>query len=78
MFKYFLPRLVTQDSHLRPFQYNILNNMLCLNQKLFQFGKTETFLCSFCKNSEETLVLVFSNCECATSERAINEPLVYS
>ena len=58
----------TQDSQLRVFQYKKLNNILYLNNKLFQFGKVETLLRSFGKNYEETLMHFFSICEYVTKE----------
>ena len=63
-----MPKLVTQNSKLRAFQYKILKNILYLNKKLFQFGKSGTPLCSFCKKSEETAMQFFSNCEYLTNE----------
>ena len=33
--------------------------MLYLNEKLFQFGKTQSPLCSFCHNEAETTLHVF-------------------
>ena len=62
-----LLRLVTQDSHLKPFQQKILSNIIYLNSKLFQFGKAKTPLCSFCKNSKEKLTHFFSNCHDVTN-----------
>ena len=59
---YILPRLVTQDTQLRAFQYKILNNILYLNKKLFHFGDSETPLCSFCNNFDETPKHVFAGC----------------
>ena len=38
----------TANSHLRCFNYKIINNVLYLNKRLFQFGKTQSSLCSFC------------------------------
>ena len=35
---YVLQRLVTHNTYMRPFQYKILNNILCLNKKLHTFG----------------------------------------
>lgn len=46
-------------------QYKILNNIL--NKKLFQFRKTETRLCSFCKDSKKTPMDFFNNCEYVTN-----------
>ena len=42
-----LPRRVTVNTNLRVFQYNILNNVLYLNEKLFRFKKISCPLCSF-------------------------------
>ena len=36
--------------------------MLYLNEKLFQFGKTQSPLCSFCHNEAETTLHVFHKC----------------
>ena len=40
----------------------IPNNVLYLNEKLFQFGKTQSHLCSFCHNEAETTTHVFHKC----------------
>ena len=45
---YVTARKATANSHLRHFNYEIINNSLYLNKKLFQFGKTQSSLCSFC------------------------------
>ena len=37
----------TANSHLRCFSYKIIMNVLYLNKKLFQFGKTQSLLCFF-------------------------------
>ena len=60
-FMYLLPTLVAQDSCLRALRYKILNNVLYLNKKLFQFRKVETSLCSVCKNVEEIPTHLFIN-----------------
>ena len=49
----------TANSHLRCFNYKIINNVLFLNKKLFQFGKTQSPLCSFCHTEAETTLHVF-------------------
>ena len=36
--------------------------MLYLNKKLFQFGKTQSSLCSFCDTEAETVLHVFHKC----------------
>ena len=50
---YSTARKVTANSHLRCFNYEIINNVLYLNEKLFQFGKTPSPFCSFCHTDAE-------------------------
>ena len=40
--------------------------MLCLNEKLFIFGTSETSQCSFCNQNNETIELLF--CDCFVAE----------
>ena len=42
---YLLPRILTSNTSLRAFQYKVLNNVLYLNHKLFQFKISTTSLC---------------------------------
>ena len=58
---YLTARKETANIHLRYFNYNIINNVLYLN-KLFQFGKTQSPLCSFCHTEAETTLHVFHKC----------------
>ena len=53
---------VTANSHLRSFNYKIINNVPYINEKLFQFGKTQSPLCCFCHNQAETTLHVFHKC----------------
>ena len=55
-------RKATANSHLRCFHCKIINNVLCLNKKLFQIGKTQPPLCSFCHTEAETTLHVFHKC----------------
>ena len=55
-------RKTTANSHLHFFNYKIINNVLYLNEKLFQFGKTQSPLCSFCHDEAETTLHVFHKC----------------
>ena len=55
-------RKTTANSHLRSFNYKIINSVLYMNEKLFQFGKTQSPLCSFCHNEVETTLHVFHKC----------------
>ena len=59
---YLNARKTTANSHLRCFNYKIINNVLYLNEKLFQFGKTQSPLCSFCHDEAETTLHVFHKC----------------
>ena len=52
----------TANSFLRCFNYKIINNVLYLNKKLFQFGKTQSPLCCFCHTEAETTLHVFHKC----------------
>ena len=55
-----LPRIVTTDSRIRIFQFNILRNVLYLNKKLYKISSPE---CSFCKREEETTIHLFYICK---------------
>ena len=59
---YTLSRITTRDSKLWCFQYKILHNTLCLNEKLFLFRKHNTSLCSSCNLEDETVVHLFVHC----------------
>jgi len=66
-----LPRVTTNDSYMRVFQYKMLNNVLYLNKKLHQFGKKNSPLCSFCNVAEETPEHAF--CECSYTQNLWNQ-----
>ena len=59
---YLTARKTTTNSHLRWFNYKIINQLLYLNKKLFQFGKTQSPLSSFCHAEAETTFHVFHKC----------------
>ena len=59
---YNFPRIVTIDSRLRRFQYEILHNVLYLNEKLYLFKKVDTKLCPFCEKYNETIIHLFTSC----------------
>ena len=59
---YLLPRILTKNTSLRAFQYKVLNNVLYLNHKLFQFRVSTTSLCSYCNQHDETEQHLFSTC----------------
>ena len=58
---YLTARKATANSYLRCFDFKIINNVLYLNKKLFQFGKTQSPLCSFCHTEAETTLIFFIN-----------------
>ena len=59
---YLTARKATANSHLCCLSYKIINYVLYLNEKLFQFGKTQSPLCSFCHTEAETTLHVFHKC----------------
>ena len=61
---YTLPRLITNNTYMRSFQYKILNNVLFLNKKLHTFGIKPSPLCSFCNLYDETPYHMFYECDC--------------
>ena len=60
---YTLPRLITNNTYMRSFQYKILNNVLFLNKKLHTFGIKPSRLCSLCNLYDETLYHMFYECD---------------
>ena len=59
---YTLARSVALDSYSRIFQYKCLNNILYLNLPLFRMGISESSLCSYCQEHDETIQHLFYNC----------------
>ena len=59
---YLTARKVIANSHLRCFNYKIVNNVLYFNKRLFQFSKTQSPLCSFCHTEAEIALHVFHKC----------------
>ena len=59
---YLIAHKVTVNSQLRCFHYKIINSVLYLNMKLFQFDKTHSPLGSFCHTEAETTLYVFHKC----------------
>ena len=60
---YLLPASATLDTKIRMFQYNILNNILYLNQRLYHMKLVASPLCSLCKREVETTSNLFLRCE---------------
>ena len=59
---YRIPRIATLETKIRIFQYKLLNNVLYLNKKLFQFGIISQSKCSFCELYDETPHHIFYEC----------------
>ena len=59
---YILPRIATINTRLRVFQYKVLNNALYLNKHVYIFKLSETKLCSFCNQEDETIIHLSANC----------------
>ena len=59
---YRIPRIATLETKIRIFQYKLLNNVLYLNKKLFQFGIISQSKCSFCDLYDETPHHIFYEC----------------
>ena len=58
---YRIPR-ITLETKISIFQYKLLNNLLNLNKKLFQFGIISQSKCSFCELYDETPHHIFYEC----------------
>ena len=58
---YLTARKAIANCLLHCFHYKIINNVLYLNKKLFQFGKTQPPLCSFFHTEAETTSTLFIN-----------------
>ena len=56
------PRIVSSNTYMRCFQYKVLNNILFLNKKLFLFKKSNSSLCCFCKEEDETVFHLYFCC----------------
>ena len=59
---YLLPRQTTIKSSLRSFQYKIVTNTLCLNERLLRFGIAESPPCSQCTHEKESIIHLFVTC----------------
>ena len=68
---YSLPNLISIDSYSRMFQYKCLNNILYLNNTLHHFGFSDSPLCSYCEQENETIQHLFL--ECIVSKSLWNE-----
>ena len=59
---YTLPWTISIDSYSRIFQYKCLHNILYLNKSLFRMGISDTPLCSYCQQYDETFQHLFTEC----------------
>ena len=57
-----LPRIVVSDPYTWYFQYNVLNNVFYLNEKLFSFVISETSQWFFCNQNKEAIEHLFRHC----------------
>ena len=56
-----LPRIVASNSRRHVFQYKVLNNALYLNKHLYIFKLSDTKLCSFSNQEDESIIHLFGN-----------------
>ena len=56
------PRIVSSNTYMWCFQYKVLNDVLFLNKKNFLFKKSNSPLCSFCKEEDETVFQLYFYC----------------
>ena len=59
---YRISRVATLETKIRIFQHKLLNNVLYLNKKLFQFGIISQPKCSFCELYDERPHHIFYEC----------------
>ena len=59
---YRFPFLITKDSKLIAFQYNITHHILPTNSSLFRAGITESDTCTLCKTGKQTINHLLFHC----------------
>ena len=59
---YTLPFLITKDSKLIAFQYNIILHILLTNSSLFRAGISENDTCTLCKTEKQTINRLLFHC----------------
>ena len=57
---YILPRIVTLNTRLRVFHNKVVNNALYFNKHLYIFKLSDTKLCFFCNQEDETIMHLFA------------------
>ena len=55
-------RNITLDNYSRHFHFKTSHNILYLNKPLYKMGISNTKLCSYCKNLDETIIHLFYEC----------------
>ena len=53
---------VTKETKLQDFQYKLIHRILITNSFLYKYGFKETELCTFCTETNESLVHIFWEC----------------
>jgi hypothetical protein len=61
-FIYCIPFSATKYTRLNDFQYKLIHRILITNFFLYKFGLKETELCTFCTETQESLVYIFWEC----------------
>ena len=62
-----MPFIVTEDTKLRWFQYKIIHRIITTNKLLHKMKISNSTLCNFCNNDEETILRLFYTCEVTNS-----------
>ena len=62
---YRLPRIATLETKIRIFHYKLLNNVIYINKKLFQYDIISQSKCSFCEVYDEILHHIVYECKYA-------------
>ena len=58
-----IPFQSTLDTNMRWFQIKVLNRILYMKDALYRFGMVTDTTCTFCKNSEESILHVYCFCQ---------------
>ena len=75
---YRIPCIATFERKICIFQYKLLNNVLYLNKKLFQFGIISQSKCSFCELYDERSQHIFYECSTYAQNLWNQLPLYFS
>ena len=64
---YYLPFTVTRDTEISEFQYKLVSNIVCTNEKLFRFKMIDSLRCAFCQTEVESSEHLFFHCDITKS-----------